>query len=133
MDGCDHAVVDDQADAQREHDRSRKAGELPRDVQRPAATVVAERTVRPMPRTIGRSPFASVIPTSGSSAICVTSFSCVARIRSRVGEKQASRDADARALATGHRSVQQLRRENEAFAPLAAHGVVRLHASRSLG
>jgi hypothetical protein len=51
----------------------------------------------------------------------------------RAGEKQASRDGDARALASGRRSPQQLRRENEAFAPLAAHGVVRLYASRSLG
>lgn len=51
----------------------------------------------------------------------------------RAREKQASRDADARALESGRRSPQQLRHENESFAPLANRGAVRLYASRSLG
>jgi len=53
--------------------------------------------------------------------------------QSRASEKQASREVDARALASGRRSTQQLCRENEAFAPLAARAKVRLSASRSLG
>lgn len=53
--------------------------------------------------------------------------------QARAGEKQASREADARALASGRRSPRQLRSENEAFSPLVARGAVRLYASRSLG
>jgi hypothetical protein len=53
--------------------------------------------------------------------------------QARAREKQASREADAHVLASGRRSPRQLRSENEAFAPLAARGAVRLYASRSLG
>ena len=51
----------------------------------------------------------------------------------RAREKQCERAQDANALASGSKSPQQLRRENEAFGPLAAYGAVRLFASRSLG
>lgn len=54
-----------------------------------------------------------------------------AQVRAR--EKQASREADAHALALGRRSLQQLRSENEAFASLVERGSIRLDASRSLG
>jgi hypothetical protein len=53
--------------------------------------------------------------------------------QARAREKQTSREADTQALSLGRRSPQGLRRENEAFAPLAAHAAVRLYASRSLG
>ncbi|MGH3263378.1 MAG: hypothetical protein ACRDNS_15450 [Trebonia sp.] len=51
----------------------------------------------------------------------------------RIREKQASRDEDARALASGEKTVEQLQEENEVFARLAARARVNLAASESLG
>lgn len=51
----------------------------------------------------------------------------------RAAEKQRSRDEDARALASGEKTVEQLREENEVFARLAPITRVDLAASRSLG
>lgn len=51
----------------------------------------------------------------------------------RAAEKQASRDADARALASGEKSVEELRFENEALARVLSRGRIDLTASRSLG
>jgi molybdopterin converting factor small subunit len=51
---------------------------------------------------------------------------------SRSSEKQASRDADVRAIARGDKSRGQLRRENEVFAPLARAARPNIRASRSL-
>lgn len=48
-------------------------------------------------------------------------------------EKQASRDEDARALASGEKSVEQLREENEVFARVLADARINLAASESLG
>jgi hypothetical protein len=53
--------------------------------------------------------------------------------QARAADKQRSRSLDERALANGSKSVAQLKRENEAFAPLAASARVDLRASRSLG
>ena len=53
--------------------------------------------------------------------------------RIRSAEKQRSRLADGRALASGQKSVAQLKRENEVFAPLAREARVDFSASRSLG
>jgi hypothetical protein len=52
--------------------------------------------------------------------------------RSRALTKQAARASDERLLASGRKSVAQLKRENEAFAPLARSARVDLSASRSL-
>jgi hypothetical protein len=51
----------------------------------------------------------------------------------RAREKQASRDADARALASGEKSALELERENEVFARLASRARIDLPAARSLG
>ncbi len=51
----------------------------------------------------------------------------------RAREKQASRIADERDLSSGHKSAEDLRRENEHFAPLARSARVDLSASRPLG
>lgn len=51
----------------------------------------------------------------------------------RAAEKQRSRDEDARALASGEKTVEQLREENEVFARLAPRTRVDIAASRSLG
>jgi hypothetical protein len=53
--------------------------------------------------------------------------------RVRSAEKHHSRLMDSRALASGQKSVAQLKRENEAFAPLAREARVDFSASRSLG
>lgn len=53
--------------------------------------------------------------------------------RERAVEKQRSRRADERAISSGGKSVAQLKRENEVFAPLAADARIELAASRSLG
>ena len=50
----------------------------------------------------------------------------------RAREKERSRAADERALASGAKSVAQLKVENEAFAPLASMSRLDLSASRSL-
>jgi hypothetical protein len=52
---------------------------------------------------------------------------------SRAEEKRLSREADARALASGLKSVAELKLENEVFARLAGRMRVDLPASRSLG
>ena len=52
---------------------------------------------------------------------------------SRGREKELSRVADDRDLASGRKSPQQLRRENEVFAWLSCSARVDLAASRSLG
>jgi hypothetical protein len=51
----------------------------------------------------------------------------------RAGEKQRSRRFDESAISSGSKSIAQLKRENEAFAPLAADARIDLSASRSLG
>lgn len=51
----------------------------------------------------------------------------------RAREKQASRIADELDLSSGRKSAEDLRRENEHFAPLARSARVDLSASRSLG
>jgi hypothetical protein len=51
----------------------------------------------------------------------------------RAREKQASRLADVLALSSGQKSADQLRQENEVFAPLARSARVNLAASRLLG
>jgi hypothetical protein len=51
---------------------------------------------------------------------------------SRASEKQASRRADAHAVALGRKSLRELRDENEVFAPLARIARPNLGASRSL-
>jgi hypothetical protein len=51
---------------------------------------------------------------------------------SRRAEKQRSRLADQNAMRSGRKSVAQLKRENEAFAPLAREASVDLSAARSL-
>jgi len=53
--------------------------------------------------------------------------------QARAVEKQRSRRLDERAISSGAKSVAQLKRENEVFAPLAADARVELAASRSLG
>ncbi len=53
--------------------------------------------------------------------------------RLRAAEKQRSRAADERAISGGGKSVAQLKRENEVFAPLADDARIDLAASRSLG
>jgi hypothetical protein len=53
--------------------------------------------------------------------------------RARAAEKQRARLADERAVSSGGKSVAQLKRENEVFAPLAADARIELAASRSLG
>jgi hypothetical protein len=52
---------------------------------------------------------------------------------SRARAKQAARADDERLMASGEKSVAQLKRENEVFAPLARSARVNLSASRSLG
>lgn len=51
----------------------------------------------------------------------------------RAAEKRASREADRRALASGEKSIEQLRQENEVFAQLAPIARVNLSSSESLG
>ncbi len=51
---------------------------------------------------------------------------------SRARAKQAARADNERLMASGEKSVAQLKRENEAFAPLARSARVNLSASRSL-
>jgi hypothetical protein len=51
----------------------------------------------------------------------------------RAVEKQRSRRLDERAISNGSKSVGQVKRENEVFAPLAAGARIELAASRSLG
>ncbi len=51
----------------------------------------------------------------------------------RAQEKQASRLADERDLRIGRKSAEELRFENEVFAPFALSARVDLSASRSLG
>lgn len=53
--------------------------------------------------------------------------------QARAVEKQRSRRADERAISSGSKSVAQVKRENEVFAPLAVDARVELAASRSLG
>jgi hypothetical protein len=53
--------------------------------------------------------------------------------RERAREKARSRVADERALASGQKSMADLKRENEVFAPLASSARIDLSASRSLG
>jgi hypothetical protein len=72
--------------------------------------------------------------TGGADTISVTSvdeqpFDWAARAR----EKQASRDEDARALASGEKSAEQLSEENEVFARVLADARINLAASESLG
>jgi hypothetical protein len=50
----------------------------------------------------------------------------------RAAEKQRSRRSDERAISDGSKSVAQLKRENEAFAPLAPDARIEFAASRSL-
>ena len=50
----------------------------------------------------------------------------------RAAEKRQSRLADAQALASGLKSVAQLKRENEVFSPLAREARLDLSASRLL-
>jgi hypothetical protein len=52
---------------------------------------------------------------------------------SRGREKELSRAVDDRDLASGRKSSEQLRRENEVFAALCRSARVNLAASRSLG
>ncbi|MBA2451474.1 MAG: hypothetical protein H0V51_25945 [Chloroflexi bacterium] len=52
--------------------------------------------------------------------------------RARARAKQASRAADERMLATGEKSVAQLKRENEVFAPFARSAKIDLTSSRRL-
>jgi hypothetical protein len=54
-------------------------------------------------------------------------------LQGRAAEKQRSRRADERAISNGSKSVAQLKRENEVFAPLAVSARVDLSASHSLG
>ena len=51
----------------------------------------------------------------------------------RAADKQRSREGDARAVASGEKSVEELRHENGAVARVLARGLVDLAASRSLG
>lgn len=51
----------------------------------------------------------------------------------RVQAKEASRRADARAVAAGRKSADEVREENEVFAPLARAARADLRSSRSLG
>lgn len=51
----------------------------------------------------------------------------------RAAEKQRSRDEDARALASGEKSLEELSHENGAIARVLARGRIDLAASRSLG
>lgn len=51
----------------------------------------------------------------------------------RAAEKQRSRRSDERAISSGRKSVAELKRENEVFAPLAPDARIELAASRSLG
>jgi hypothetical protein len=51
----------------------------------------------------------------------------------RAAEKQRSRDEDARALASGEKSLEELWHENGAMARVLARGRIDLAASRSLG
>lgn len=53
--------------------------------------------------------------------------------QARAAEKQRSRRIDERAISGGSKSVAQLKRENEVFAPLAADARIELAASRLLG
>jgi hypothetical protein len=53
--------------------------------------------------------------------------------RVRAAEKQRSRRLDELAISNGSKSVAELKRENEAFAPLAPDARIELAASRSLG
>ena len=53
--------------------------------------------------------------------------------QARAAEKRRSRRLDERAISSGGKSVAQLKRENEVFAPLAADARIELAASRSLG
>jgi hypothetical protein len=50
----------------------------------------------------------------------------------RVHSKRASRAADQRAFAAGTKTIAQLKRENEVFAPFAANARIDLSASRRL-
>jgi hypothetical protein len=54
-------------------------------------------------------------------------------VRARAAQKQASREQDERDLRSGHKSAEQLRRENEMLAPFVRSARVDLAASRSLG
>lgn len=54
-------------------------------------------------------------------------------VGARSRAKEASRLADVRAVSSGQKSAGQLRRENEAFAPLAMAARVNFSASRRLG
>jgi hypothetical protein len=54
-------------------------------------------------------------------------------VRARAAQKQTSRERDERDLLSGHKSAEQLRRENELLAPFARSARVDLAASRSLG
>jgi hypothetical protein len=53
--------------------------------------------------------------------------------QARAAEKRRSRRSDERAILSGSKSIAQLKRENEVFAPLAVSARVDLSASRSLG
>lgn len=53
--------------------------------------------------------------------------------QARAAEKRRSRRVDERAVSRRDKSVAQLKRENEVFAPLAADARIELAASRSLG
>jgi hypothetical protein len=55
------------------------------------------------------------------------------KAQARAAKKQRSRIADERAIFGGGKSVAQLKRENEVFAPLAVDARIELAASRSLG
>lgn len=52
--------------------------------------------------------------------------------QARAVEKQRSRRLDERAISGGSKSIAQLKRENEVFAPLAVDARIELAASRSL-
>jgi hypothetical protein len=54
-------------------------------------------------------------------------------VRAGAARKRISREQDERDLRTGHKSAEQLRRENELLAPFARSARVDLAASRSLG
>lgn len=51
----------------------------------------------------------------------------------RAAAKQRSRVADERAIASGRKSVFELKHENEVFAPLAREARIDFSASRRLG
>lgn len=92
------------------------------------------------PRTSGtRAPSAPAPPhveqhgLAGYDQTTMSSSDLPLDVAARTREKEASRQADARALADGDKTAEQLREENEVFARLAPVARADLSASRSLG